>query len=189
MSMPGGHPPHPNRRPETRAMTYGRLGSTERYAPKRIGCPVASRTDIQRSPCGSTWLRLLTASAIGMCTKRRRHRCLTRRSRPPRHRAAPAQLLRQRPRRRIHCPAPGAARDEAGRHPRRAGTGPPGMSTTSASLRASAAPVHVSTRASPHRAGTTDTPGGGRRSLRRPGGSLHVSRRTEWRLRTGCPAP
>ncbi len=32
--------------------------------------PVASRTDIHRSPFGSTWLRLPVATGIGMCTNR-----------------------------------------------------------------------------------------------------------------------
>ena len=48
-----------------------------------------------------------------------------------------------------------------------------------------------------NRAGMTDTPVKGRgrdwhslwTSLRRPGGSLHVSRRTQWRPRMGRPAP
>src|ERR1019366_8309799 len=38
--------------------------------PKAAGWPVASSTESHRSPCGSTWDRLLIARAIGMCTNR-----------------------------------------------------------------------------------------------------------------------
>lgn len=44
---------------------------------KRGGWPVASRTDIHRSPAGSTWLRWLIASGIGMWMNRRRQRPTT----------------------------------------------------------------------------------------------------------------
>jgi hypothetical protein len=37
---------------------------------KRGGWPVASSTDIHRSPFGSTWLRLPVAREMGRCTKR-----------------------------------------------------------------------------------------------------------------------
>ena len=48
-----------------------------RFHVKRTGCPVDSSTAIHRSPRGSTWLRRLTASAIGRCTNRRRQRPTT----------------------------------------------------------------------------------------------------------------
>ena len=69
-------------RRKRRSPTVPRTGAALRYASrrfyvKRTGCPVDSSTAIHRSPRGSTWLRRLTASAIGRCTNRRRQRPTT----------------------------------------------------------------------------------------------------------------